>query len=49
MSNNSGWDDYDYQMNTGELGNGMFNDNSPFFGCLIFVALIVLFFFVMCS
>jgi hypothetical protein len=55
-SENSGWKDYDYQQNTGELGDGMFddncklfNDNSPFLGCLIFVALIVLFFFVMCS
>lgn len=56
MSENSGWDDYDYQQYTGELGDGMFddncklfNDNSPFLGCLFFIAMIVVLFFVMCS
>ncbi len=49
MSNNSGWDDFDYQMNTGELGNGMFNDNSPFFGCFAVIVVLVIICFAMCS
>ncbi len=49
MGSNSGWDDYDYHVNTGELNDDMFQDGPNYSGCFFVIFLFVIIGFAMCS